>query len=162
MHVSVARRIAAALAILVVGYGCARSGAQRAGKRNAWTVPGVVRLGEDEEPDTLNLMYSHTAAADTIAGLLFSFVLRYDAAGQYIPDLATEVPTLRNGGISPDGKRIVVHLRRGVAWADGQTINFGRIGSSHTGPSIIRRTTSRPATVGTPSRRQPHPIPTPS
>ncbi len=122
MHVSVARRIAAALAILVVGYGCARSGVQRAGERNAWTVPGVVRLGEDEEPDTLNLMYSHTAATDTIAGLLFSFVLRYDAAGQYIPDLATEVPTLRNGGISSDGKRIVVHLRRGVTWADGQPL----------------------------------------
>jgi peptide/nickel transport system substrate-binding protein len=87
--------------------------------RNSWTVPGVIRLGEDEEPDSLNLMYAHTAASDAVAGLLFSFLLRYDADGNYIPDLATEVPTLRNGGISRDGKRITVHLRKGVVWADG-------------------------------------------
>jgi peptide/nickel transport system substrate-binding protein len=122
MRVNAGRRVAAALAIIAVGYGCARSHAQRPGERNAWTVPGILRLGEDEEPDSLNLMYSHTAASDTIAGLLFSFVLRYDASGNYIPDLATEVPTLRNGGISRDGKLIVVHLRRGVAWADGSPL----------------------------------------
>jgi peptide/nickel transport system substrate-binding protein len=64
-------------------------------------------------------MYAHTAASDAIVGLLFSFILRYDAEGNYIPDLATQVPTLRNGGISRDGKTIVVHLRKGVVWADG-------------------------------------------
>jgi peptide/nickel transport system substrate-binding protein len=118
--VSGVRRVAAALAILGLVCGCARPALERPnGERNAWTIPGVVRLGEDEEPDSLNLMFAHTAASDTIAGLLFSFVLRYDARGDYIPDLATQVPTLRNGGISPDGRRIVVHLRRGVAWADG-------------------------------------------
>ncbi|MGA9946455.1 MAG: peptide ABC transporter substrate-binding protein, partial [Candidatus Cybelea sp.] len=69
--------------------------------------------------DSLNLMFAHTAATDTIAGLLFSFVLRIDPRGNYVPDLATQVPTLANGGISPDGKRIVVHLRRGIVWADG-------------------------------------------
>jgi peptide/nickel transport system substrate-binding protein len=78
-----------------------------------------LRLGEDEEPDSLNLMYAHTYATDTIVGLLFSFILRYDAQGNYVPDLATEVPTLRNGGISRDGKTIVVHLRKHVVWSDG-------------------------------------------
>jgi peptide/nickel transport system substrate-binding protein len=29
------------------------------------------------------------------------------------------VPTLKNGGISRDGRRIVLHLRRGVVWSDG-------------------------------------------
>jgi peptide/nickel transport system substrate-binding protein len=113
-------RCIAALAILIAGFGCARPPVQPPnGERNPWTVPGVVRLGEDEEPDSLNLMFAHTAATDTIAGLLYSFVLRYDARGNYVPDLATQVPTLRNGGISRDGTRIVVHLRRGVRWADG-------------------------------------------
>lgn len=117
------RSLAAALAILTLGSACARPAAPRsAGERNAWTVPGVLRLGEDEEPDALNLMYAHTNAADTIAGLLFSFLLRYDARGNYVPDLATAVPTIQNGGISRDGKRIVVHLRRGVVWADGSPL----------------------------------------
>jgi peptide/nickel transport system substrate-binding protein len=81
--------------------------------------PGVLRLGEDEEPDSLNLMYGHTLAADGVACMLYSFLLRNDPNGNYIPDLATVVPTTRNGGISADGKTIVVHLRKGVQWADG-------------------------------------------
>jgi len=113
------RWIAAALAIATIACGCARPAAPGRGEHNAWTVPGVLRLGEDEEPDSLNLMYAHTSAADTISGLLFSFLLRYDARGDYVPDLATQVPTISNGGISRDGTRIVVHLRRGVVWADG-------------------------------------------
>ncbi len=117
------RRLAAALAVLVLAGGCTRGGPKGAtGARSAWTIPGVLRLGEDEEPDSLNLMFAHTAATDTIAGLLFSFVLRIDPRGNYVPDLATQVPTLANGGISPDGKRIVVHLRRGVVWADGAAL----------------------------------------
>jgi peptide/nickel transport system substrate-binding protein len=115
------RRSAALPALLLLALiGCARpQNAPSNGERNAWTVPGVLRLGEDEEPDSLNLMFAHTAAADTISGLLFSFILRVDPRGNYIPDLAKQVPTLRNNGISPDGKRIVVHLRRGIVWSDG-------------------------------------------
>ncbi|HYL27569.1 MAG TPA: ABC transporter substrate-binding protein, partial [Candidatus Nitrosotalea sp.] len=113
-------RRGAALALVLFLAACARPQAMHVkGERNSWTVPGVLRLGEDEEPDSLNLMFGHTAATDTISGLLFSFLLRYDARGNYIPDLATQVPTLANGGIAADGKRITVHLRRGVVWADG-------------------------------------------
>ncbi|HEY2554926.1 MAG TPA: ABC transporter substrate-binding protein, partial [Candidatus Cybelea sp.] len=110
---------AALLALLVGAAACSRPAPPPAGERNAWTIPGVVRLGEDEEPDGLNLMYAHTAASDAISGLLYSFILRYDAQGDYVPDLATRVPTLRNGDISRDGRRIVVHLRKGIVWADG-------------------------------------------
>jgi peptide/nickel transport system substrate-binding protein len=113
------RSAAAFLALIVACTACARSPSPSRGERNSWTVSGVLRLGEDEEPDSLNPMYSHTAASDTTAGLLYSFILRYDARGDYVPDLATAVPTLRNGGISHDGKTIVVHLRKGVFWADG-------------------------------------------
>lgn len=100
---------------------CTQRGAPgpHTGERNPWTVPGVLRVGADEEPDGLNLMYAHSAASDAISGLLFSFLLRYDQNGNYVPDLATVVPSLRNGGISYDGKTIVVHLRKGVVWADG-------------------------------------------
>lgn len=110
----------AAFAVLLLLAGCARQhAAPPNGERNAWTIPGVLRLGEDEEPDSLNLMFGHTAATDAVSGLLYSFLLRNDARGDYLPDLATQVPTLQNGGIAPDGKRITVHLRRGVVWADG-------------------------------------------
>ncbi|HEU5478620.1 MAG TPA: ABC transporter substrate-binding protein, partial [Candidatus Tumulicola sp.] len=112
-------RLAAAALALAVATGCAKSGVRPANGKNPFTIPGVLRLGEAEEPDSLNLMYAHTAAADEISGLLFSFLLRYDRDGNYVPDLATAVPSPGNGGISRDGKTIVVHLRKGVTWADG-------------------------------------------
>jgi peptide/nickel transport system substrate-binding protein len=113
------RAAGAALALLSLAAACSHRAVHSTGERNAWTVPGVVRLGEDEEPDGLNLMYAHTAAADAISGLLYTFLLRYDAQGNYVPDLATRVPTVRNGDISRDGRRITVHLRKDVVWADG-------------------------------------------
>jgi hypothetical protein len=73
------RIAAAALALLLAIWGCSRPAAPSKGERNSWTIPGVVRIGADEEPDSLNLMYAHTAASDAIVGLLFSFILRYDA-----------------------------------------------------------------------------------
>jgi peptide/nickel transport system substrate-binding protein len=108
----------ALLALLATG-ACAKKTPAQAGGRSAWTVPGVLRIGEAQEPDSLNLMYAHSAASDDISGLLFSFLLRYDRDGNYVPDLATSVPSVRNGGISRDGKTIVVRLRKGVVWADG-------------------------------------------
>lgn len=106
--------------LLVLLAACTNTaGEPAAGRQNAWTIPGVIRLGEDEEPDSLNLMYGHNAASDAVSGLLFSFLLRYDAAGNYVPDLATQVPTILNGGISRDGRTIVVHLRKGIVWSDG-------------------------------------------
>ena len=76
----------------------------------------------DEEPDSLNPLFSHSASSDAIAGLVYSFLLRYDRTGNYVPDLATEVPTAGNGGISRDGTTIVVHLRKNARWADGQPL----------------------------------------
>ncbi len=98
---------------------CTRSGGPSAGGRNPWTVPGVLRLGEQQEPDSLNLMFGHNAATDEVSVLLFSFLLRYDQDGNYIPDLATAVPTVHNGGISRDQRTITLHLRNDARWSDG-------------------------------------------
>jgi peptide/nickel transport system substrate-binding protein len=42
-----------------------------------------------------------------------------DSKGNLQPDLATEIPTPHNGGISADGLSITYHLRKGVRWHDG-------------------------------------------
>ncbi|HEY5349452.1 MAG TPA: peptide ABC transporter substrate-binding protein [Candidatus Lustribacter sp.] len=113
-------RLIAAVAALVLLAACARTGT--AGGHNPWTIPGVLRLGEPDEPDSLNLMFAHSSSADVIDALLFTHLLRYDANGNAFPDLALAVPTTKNGGISPDGKTITLHLRHGVTWSDGAPV----------------------------------------
>ncbi len=87
--------------------------------RHPWTQPHVLRLGEPDEPDSLNPMFANNAAADLAFGMLYSYILRYDQNGNYIPDLATVVPSLQNGGIAKDGMTLTIHLRKDAKWADG-------------------------------------------
>ncbi|HZY98506.1 MAG TPA: ABC transporter substrate-binding protein, partial [Candidatus Baltobacteraceae bacterium] len=46
-------------------------------------------------------------------------LLKYDDRDRLVGDVATDVPTLQNGGISRDGLTIVYHLRRDAHFADG-------------------------------------------
>lgn len=47
-------------------------------------------------------------------------LISWDPDGNPVPRLATEVPTLENGGVSEDGQTITYKLREGVKWADGE------------------------------------------
>jgi len=95
------------------------TGATTANGHHPWTIPGTLRVGYPDEPDGLNPMYTNTAAADEADALLLAPVFRYDQRGEFLPELATEVPSYRNGGISADGHTITLHWRHGVVWADG-------------------------------------------
>jgi peptide/nickel transport system substrate-binding protein len=68
-------------------------------------------------------MYAHTDATDQVDAFLFAPVFRYDDRGEFVPELATVVPTYANGGISKDSKTIVLHFRRGVTWSDGAPLD---------------------------------------
>jgi peptide/nickel transport system substrate-binding protein len=123
------RAAALALAVAVVAAltGCSKiapsGGAPGNGARNAWTIPGHLRLGTTDEPDALNPLFSHNAAADEIETLLFAYVFRYDAHGNLMPEVAREVPTYANGGISRDNKTITLHIRPGLKWSDGAALD---------------------------------------
>ncbi|MDP9023817.1 MAG: peptide ABC transporter substrate-binding protein [Candidatus Eremiobacteraeota bacterium] len=116
------KHVAVVLFALVALAACSKTFQAGAGGRHPWTTPGVLRMGEPQEPDSLNLMYGHNAASDEASVLLFSFLLRFDDNGNYIPDLATAVPTLANGGISKDQRTITLHLRKDARWSDGQPL----------------------------------------
>ena len=90
------------------------------GGRHPWTHPGRLIIGSaGEEPDNLNELFAHTDAADQLANLIYEPLFRYDPDGNFVPAAATSVPTIENGGISGDGKKIVLHLRKGMKWSDG-------------------------------------------
>ncbi|MBV8151572.1 MAG: hypothetical protein JOY59_08445, partial [Candidatus Eremiobacteraeota bacterium] len=98
-----------ALAALVLLGGATGSGA----------APAVLRMATTVDPPGLNPLVFDNAEVTYLSPLVHGFLLRTDADGRLIPDLATEVPTVRNGGISRDGKTVTYHLRRGVQWQDG-------------------------------------------
>jgi peptide/nickel transport system substrate-binding protein len=117
-----AARICAVVVACAVALGACTRNANHYAKvngRNPWTIPGVLRVGNVDEPDSLNPLFAHTDATDQVSGLIYAGLLRYDDDGNTIPDLATRVPTYRNGGISKDGKTIVFHLRHNARWSDG-------------------------------------------
>lgn len=47
---------------------------------------------------------------------LFTYPADAATATTAVPDLATEIPTAANGGISADGKTYTIHLRTGAMW----------------------------------------------
>jgi peptide/nickel transport system substrate-binding protein len=86
---------------------------------NPWTVHGVLRIAGRQEPDTLMPIIG-TQTVDTDLDMFWSgHLFNWSDDNQFVPELATEVPTLDNGGISKDGLTIVYHLRKGVKWQDG-------------------------------------------
>ena len=44
----------------------------------------------------------------------------WDKDGNLVPNLAAEIPSAANGGLSKDGKSVIWKLKRGVTWHDGK------------------------------------------
>jgi len=109
---------AVALAALVLA-GCTRVAAPEAGGRHPWTQPHVLRLADVADPDSLNPFLSTMDLSYDLSSLMFSYLIIANRAGLMTGDLATEVPSLANGGISNAGRTYTYHLRRGVVWHDG-------------------------------------------
>jgi peptide/nickel transport system substrate-binding protein len=111
--------IAAALAAATLA-SCTRAlSPPSAEGRHAWTVPHVLRIADISDPDRLNPYLSEMDVSYDLASLIYSYLVIADDRGRLIGDLATDVPSLANGGISRDGRTYVYHLRRGVVWQDG-------------------------------------------
>lgn len=64
--------------------------------------------------------YLSTGTKDYHAGsLVLEPLFNYNAAGEMVPALATEIPTVENGGVSEDLTTITWTLKEGVLWSDG-------------------------------------------
>jgi peptide/nickel transport system substrate-binding protein len=80
---------------------------------------GILRMAGDQNPDNLNPLIG-TQVIDTDLSLFWGgYLFLWNDQNQFVPELATAVPTLDNGGVSSDGLTITYHLRNGVLWQDG-------------------------------------------
>jgi peptide/nickel transport system substrate-binding protein len=90
------------------------------GRKNAYTIPHELRIGDTQDFDNLNPHLSTSLILGNLNELTMAYLVRYGADNRPVPELATEVPTEANGGIGKDGKTITWHLRKGVKWSDGE------------------------------------------
>ncbi|HEV7324247.1 MAG TPA: peptide ABC transporter substrate-binding protein [Bosea sp. (in: a-proteobacteria)] len=73
-----------------------------------------------QAPTLLNPHFA-SGTKDQIAGRIFFEPLAgWDKEGNLTPQLAAEVPTRANGGLSEDGKVVTWKLKQGVKWHDGK------------------------------------------
>jgi peptide/nickel transport system substrate-binding protein len=81
---------------------------------------GRVVVGLSQEPTVFNPLMAHIEVDDGVHFSLFDALFRIDPKGAIQPNLAAEVPSQKNGGISEDGLTWRVRLRDDVRWHDGE------------------------------------------
>ena len=84
------------------------------------TPTGRVVVGLSQEPTVFNPLMAHIEVDDAVHFSLFDALFRIDPEGVLQPNLAAEVPSQKNGGISEDGLQWRVRLRDDVRWHDGE------------------------------------------
>ena len=81
---------------------------------------GRVIVGLSQEPTILNPLMPKIEVDDGVHFSLFDALFRVTPTGEIVPNLAAEVPSQANGGISEDGLEWRINLRDDVTWHDGE------------------------------------------
>lgn len=83
---------------------------------------GQIIVGISQEPQNFNPLMPWIEVQRGIHMSLFDALWRIDPKGRYILNLATDLPTLANGGISAGGTAFTIRLRDNARWHDGRPL----------------------------------------
>lgn len=81
--------------------------------------PKVVTISFTQEPDSLNPLYTGMWFSQITQPFWLRGLWRFDPQGTPIPDIAAEVPSEANGGVTDGGQTITVKLNPSATWSDG-------------------------------------------
>src|SRR5688572_29672972 len=81
----------------------------------------VLRMRINGEPKTIDPSLVNFANEVSLTRQLFAGLFSYDESLKVIPQLATQVPTIDNGGLSKDGLTVSVKLKD-AKWSDGKAV----------------------------------------
>lgn len=87
----------------------------------------AVRVAIAGEPRSLDPLFATTAPENNVACAIFSGLTVVDDRGNVAPDLAQEVPSGTNGGVSADGRTVIYLLRPGLHWQDGVALTADNV-----------------------------------
>jgi peptide/nickel transport system substrate-binding protein len=93
--------------------------------------PKVATLIFTQEPDTLNPLYTNMYYSTILDPLWDQWAWQFDDKNAPYPVLVKEMPDVKNGGISADGKQITLHLRDGLKWSDGEPLTSADFKFTH-------------------------------
>ncbi|MBL4812025.1 MAG: peptide ABC transporter substrate-binding protein [Rhodobacteraceae bacterium] len=84
-----------------------------------------------QAPSILNPYLSGGTKDMEAASLVIEPLARFDQTGALVPYLATEIPTLANGGVSEDLTTITWTLTEGLLWSDGTAVTSADVLFTH-------------------------------
>jgi ABC-type dipeptide transport system, periplasmic component len=75
------------------------------------------------EPESLDPAYDYESAGGEIFQNVYETLVWYDGehADKLVPMLATNVPTIENGGVTSDGLHYTFHIRQGVKYTNSRS-----------------------------------------
>ncbi len=82
----------------------------------------VLNVNLTAEPESLDPQRATDSVSISVLRSIYSGLLRMSPELEAVPDLAEEVPTVENGGISEDGLTYTFKLREDLKWSDGQPL----------------------------------------
>lgn len=82
----------------------------------------VLRLRIQGEPKTIDPHLTNQASEISLTRALFSGIFTYDEDLSVVPNLAAEMPSIANGGISEDGLTYTIKIEADAKWSDGRPL----------------------------------------
>ena len=90
------------------------------GRARAAGAAGQCVLGVTQEAVNFNpLLYVNTGVETSVEYIVFDAPWQIGPDGKFFPNLAAEMPTRANGGISADGRTWTIRLNPAARWHDG-------------------------------------------
>lgn len=82
--------------------------------------PNAIVVPIPIDPPSFNAYINATGYEELIGELVYGALAELDANGNYYPELAEQIPTLANGGLSADGRTVTWYLKPDLRWSDGE------------------------------------------
>lgn len=90
-----------------------------------------LRILLPEWPQALSPLQARSWSARALQDLFLVGLWRVDDRLEVSPELAAELPTHANGGISADGRVLTIHLRENLFWSDGAPLTADDVVFTH-------------------------------